>query len=1361
MENAMENFRRMMSMGSKSASSSPSTLEKTTSVPVPVSSPLDSEDGEVVNLPRPVSEGELSAKMAEEAAISAVKSLPLPEAGSDDQNDGDFLDADTETPDAPDTETSDAPTVPDTKTSDVPTVKDTETSDASTVPETETSDVPTAPDTKASDVPAVQYSETTDVPTVPDIKTSAAPTVPETETSDVPTVQDTETYDAPTVQDTETSEVPSVPDNEVSDVPAVPTPDVSEPKVSTPSTPDDEDDMKDASPNKFFTPAAELSTPGTFETPSTSFPTATPTPSATEESSPPPPPSIRAPLTVVEDEEADNDDDDDDDATSYGSMEERNTGSAGSLQQSPTADLGEGDLAGSLSAAQAALARLNELSDSGIGATDRSLLEGVDEDGFKARVGDIVSKKDLSMENQLVQNLVNELLPLVKELNNVGGKDSSEDTLNGMSNGDVVNGDEGRPVARITKEEESERVGGDGDDGGAVEAMDEEGDDDDLMLEVEDEDGDDEEGEANQGEAETGEGLRVRADRDTLGTESENGEVEGGEQGEPEEEGEEGEEEDDEEDEEWDEEEAEAFAALQNAVRAAASEGGEVIAPTQTDQSPPQPQGLGTGQQPLPARREGTGGGSNRISPSPGSTAVQQGPPPENLLVEENPEQRRIREKLMGIRVKLLRVASRLGQDHHNPVVAQVLYRLRLVEQMRSGGRPGGVSGASVDEAVRSATQLEETEGGDSNLEFDCTIMVLGKSGVGKSATINSLFGAGHSISAYQPATTKVTEFVSTTQGMKVRIIDTPGLTTAVTDQRRNEKILAQVKKHIKKNPPDIVLYVDRLDVQPAPFGDLPLLRTLTETFGQALWFNAMVVFTHAAASPPDDARGNQMSYETYQAQRSYTVQQSIRQSAGDMRLMNPVALAENHPNCRTNRAGDRVLPNGQLWRPQLLLLCFSSKILAEANSLWRAQDAAGGMSRMGGGGGGRTRSNTLPFLLSQLLLWHDPLRLPDDQMGAEEDELEEIFGDEVDEKEEDEYDLPPFNPLSKEQLAKLTPQQQRDYHEELEDREKIFRRREFKESIRRRREMKRRATEVKSGFTTEETSAMEEEEEAQRNAAVPVAMPDLLLPPSFDSDNPVYRYRALETGTWLIRPLLEQHGWDHDAGYDAFSVERGLAIAGMPANINGQISKDKKDAQVALEAALSRWHGEPGPFTPVTTAGLDVHTVGKDLAYTLHAGTRVSNFKRNKTGAGLALTLLGEAITYGLKLEDRLSLGKRGKLTLATGILKTRGDQAVGGNMEVTIHHSKDYPLDRSHTTFAATAMDWQGELALGANVQTSFSVGKTSLTCRSNLNNRGAGLISIRAHSNEQMYMALVGFVPLVQHFIGARLLGHHGQN
>eukprot|EP00959_Pyramimonas_sp_CCMP1952_P287487 6012580-Pyramimonas_sp.AAC.2 len=67
---------------------------------------------------------------------------------------------------------------------------------------------------------------------------------------------------------------------------------------------------------------------------------------------------------------------------------------------------------------------------------------------------------------------------------------------------------------------------------------------------------------------------------------------------------------------------------------------------------------------------------------------------------------------------------------------------------------------------------------------------------------------------------------------------------------------MAQARRFMKKRQPDIVLYFDRLDIPMRDFGDLPLLRIVTETFGPAVWFNAIVVLTHACTAPPDGTNG-------------------------------------------------------------------------------------------------------------------------------------------------------------------------------------------------------------------------------------------------------------------------------------------------------------------------------------------------------------------------------------------------------------------------------------------------------------------------------------------------------------------------
>ncbi|KAB5561430.1 hypothetical protein DKX38_006387 [Salix brachista] len=746
---------------------------------------------------------------------------------------------------------------------------------------------------------------------------------------------------------------------------------------------------------------------------------------------------------------------------------------------------------------------------------------------------------------------------------------------------------------------------------------------------------------------------------------------------------------------------------------------------------------------PSPSRPAGLGRAAPLLEPAPratqqlranGTVSHTQSQQIEDPTNGESEELDETREKLQMIRVKFLRLAHRLGQTPHNVVVAQVLYRLGLAEQLR--GRNGGRV-AGFDRASAMAEQLEAA--GQEPLDFSCTIMVLGKTGVGKSATINSIFDeVKFGTDAFQLGTKKVQDVVGTVQGIKVRVIDTPGLLPSWSDQLQNEKILHSVKCFITKTPPDIVLYLDRLDMQSRDFGDMPLLRTITDIFGPSIWFNAIVVLTHAASAPPDGPNGTASSYDMFVTQRSHAVQQAIRLAAGDMRLMNPVSLVENHSACRTNRAGQRVLPNGQVWKPHLLLLSFASKILAEANALLKLQDSTPAKPFAT-----RARAPPLPFLLSSLLQSKPQIKLPEEQYG-DEDGLDDDLDESSDSEDESEYDeLPPFKSLTRAQIAKLTKVQKRAYFDELEYREKLFMKKQLKEEKRRRKLMEKMAAAAK-----DLPSEYAENAEEGGAASVPVPMPDLALPASFDSDNPTHRYRYLDTSNqWLVRPVLETHGWDHDVGYEGINVERLFVVKEkIPISFSGQVTKDKKDANVQMELASSLKYGEG----KATSLGFDMQTVGKDLAYTLRSETRFSNFRKNKATAGLSVTLLGDVVSAGVKVEDKLIAGKRFQMVMSGGAMTGRGDVAYGGSLEVQLR-DKDYPLGRSLSTLGLSVMDWHGDLAIGCNVQSQIPIGRsTNLIGRANLNNRGAGQISIRVNSSEQLQLALISLFPLLKKLI-----------
>ncbi|XP_020113514.1 translocase of chloroplast 159, chloroplastic-like [Ananas comosus] len=741
-------------------------------------------------------------------------------------------------------------------------------------------------------------------------------------------------------------------------------------------------------------------------------------------------------------------------------------------------------------------------------------------------------------------------------------------------------------------------------------------------------------------------------------------------------------------------------------------------------------------------RPAGLGSSVPSLRPAPARPARQDLSIPSELalaadpLSELNDEEKKLHEKVELIRVKFLRLVYRLGHSPDDTVAAQVLYRLSLAEGIRRGRQMHHAF--SLENAKKKALQLEAERKED--LNFACNILVLGKTGVGKSATINSIFGEEKSLTnAFEPATASVREITGSVDGVNIRVIDTPGLRTSLIDQASNRRILSSIKKYTKKCPPDIVLYVDRMDTQTRDLNDLPLLRTITSTLGSSIWFNAIVALTHAASAPPDGPNGSPLSYEVFVAQRSHVVQQSVRQAAGDMRLMNPVALVENHPSCRRNREGQRVLPNGLSWRQQLLLLCYSSKILSEANSLLKLQDPSPGKLF-----GFRFRSPPLPFLLSSLLQSRAHPKLSSDQGGDNGDSDIDLddFSDAEQEEEEDEYDqLPPFKPLKKSQIAKLTKEQRRAYFDEYEYRVKLLQKKQWKEELRRLKEMKKRGKTTQDDFGYGDYP--EDYDQDNAPAAVPVPLPDMVLPPSFDCDSPTYRYRFLEpTSQLLARPVLDTHGWDHDCGYDGVSLEETLALASQfPAAVSVQVTKDKKEFSIHLESSVSAKHGENGS----SLAGFDIQTVGKQIAYILRGESKFKNLKRNKTTGGVSVTFLGDIVATGLKVEDQLSIGKRLTLVASTGGVRAQGDTAYGANLEARLK-DKDYPIGQALSTLGLSLMKWRGDLAVGANLQSQFAIGRGSkMAVRLGLNNKLSGQITVKTSTSEQLQIALLGILPI----------------
>ncbi|KAK8622999.1 hypothetical protein V6N13_117895 [Hibiscus sabdariffa] len=148
---------------------------------------------------------------------------------------------------------------------------------------------------------------------------------------------------------------------------------------------------------------------------------------------------------------------------------------------------------------------------------------------------------------------------------------------------------------------------------------------------------------------------------------------------------------------------------------------------------------------------------------------------------------------------------------------------------------------------------------------------------------------------------------MGTVHGIKVTFIDTPApgfLSSSTSTMRRNRKIMLSVKKFIRRSPPDVVLYIEWLDLINVGYRDFPLLKLMNEVFGNAIWFSTILVMTHSSSTLPEGLNRYPVNYEPYVKHCTALMQQYIHQTVFDLTLENPLFLVENDPRCKRNFTG-------------------------------------------------------------------------------------------------------------------------------------------------------------------------------------------------------------------------------------------------------------------------------------------------------------------------------------------------------------------------------------------------------------------------------------------------------------------------
>ncbi|TYK11416.1 translocase of chloroplast 34-like [Cucumis melo var. makuwa] len=197
------------------------------------------------------------------------------------------------------------------------------------------------------------------------------------------------------------------------------------------------------------------------------------------------------------------------------------------------------------------------------------------------------------------------------------------------------------------------------------------------------------------------------------------------------------------------------------------------------------------------------------------------------------------------------------------------------------------------------------------------TILVMGKGGVGKSSTVNSIIGERVvSVSPFQSEVPRPVMVSRSRAGFTLNIIDTPGI---IEGGYINDQALEIIKRFLLNKTIDILLYVDRLDAYRVDNLEKQVIKAITDSFGKAIWSRALIVLTHAQFSPPDG-----LPYDEFVSRRSEALVKTVRFGASfrkvEIQGLNiPVVLVENSGRCSKNEKDEKVLPNGIAWIPHLV----------------------------------------------------------------------------------------------------------------------------------------------------------------------------------------------------------------------------------------------------------------------------------------------------------------------------------------------------------------------------------------------------------------------------------------------------------
>ncbi|MEJ6481016.1 GTPase [Nostoc punctiforme UO1] len=183
--------------------------------------------------------------------------------------------------------------------------------------------------------------------------------------------------------------------------------------------------------------------------------------------------------------------------------------------------------------------------------------------------------------------------------------------------------------------------------------------------------------------------------------------------------------------------------------------------------------------------------------------------------------------------------------------------------------------------------------------------LLLGKTGVGKSSTVNSLLNQAIApVGKYDATTMEVQEYEHEINGVKCSIIDTPGLCDDIPEKGNNQKYIELIQNQVKQI--DLLWFVTRLDDARVGEDEKKGIQIISEAFTPKVWEHSVIIFTRA--NKADD-------YLEELRERTKRIRDEIAKHTGN-------EIANKIPSVAVDNKS-QTTPDGKRWLEELYTQVF------------------------------------------------------------------------------------------------------------------------------------------------------------------------------------------------------------------------------------------------------------------------------------------------------------------------------------------------------------------------------------------------------------------------------------------------------